>query len=111
MTEKTVNNARVLFDKERGEILVGNDIVYDGELIMKKVTQSQRSTVWHMDIGLDAVVVLAFVFVDNGDGTHTHHQPVTTTRVGQDRLELVFASPVSGFTNVFASNDAIGLFL
>ena len=37
MAEKLSNNSRVLFDKDRGEFFLGNDITFDGEITLQQI--------------------------------------------------------------------------
>lgn len=99
--------ARVLFDKDSGEILVGNDITYDGEIRIDQHIQIDSDSIWNIDLSIDGDVMFVYIFEDNGDGTHSAIKPDEVQIVSKKRIQVYFNTDVAGYANVVIASDPV----
>ena len=97
---------RVLFDKNTGEFLTGNDIGYDGEILLDGHVQSDPSNVWDVQLSIKGVVILTFVYKDNGDETYSLVRANEIRIISEDRIQIHLSGEFTGIANVVIASEA-----
>ncbi len=100
------NRSRVLFDKQAGEILTGNDLGYDGEIIIQQHVQSDALAEWEVNLRVKGFILDTFIFLDNEDGSFNEIRAQSVEQLGETQVKVVFGSPIKGFVNFLISTDA-----
>ena len=107
MTEKLSNLGRITFDKDFGEFFVGNDLPFDGEIIIQQFVQSDPADIWDINLNIEAEFIQAYVFVDNGDGTYSITNPKKIELISLESLKITFSSAITGLVNILLATSIV----
>lgn len=110
MAKRTHNDIlRILFDKDSGEFIFGNDITFDGQIKINNFAQTTPSKIWDITLTIDGVILFVFVYQDNEDGTFSMITPDIVKIVTEKKIIINFNEPVSGIVNILLSAESTNL--
>ena len=107
MADNNNNNqrSRVLFDKDAGEFLVGNDIRYDGQIDVEEYNQFTPSDVWDIKLTIKGIILLVYVFEEQENGDLNILNPDSVKIISDAQVIVSFKEPVTGKANILVASE------